>query len=388
MRRVSLSLPSWLNMIAIGDPPPSSVPANNEETCRRGQFECVCQCMVWANCPQFKKKDGLLGWGGRALTALPFIAALSFIQTQKGCVRRGEEGPLFVFPASGKSSRRIGMCFRPHEPSRFLLPEPRPTQQRENPAEISHSSPGRGDSVKASGSFTLKYVLSLCGVFKHTQIHTSPATWSKLNRQQREAESAGSNHRLQNSVSWRCLETDSVRWSCSQLPAEPPSKPDLQLGLSSLGGVLRLDTPCHLQAKANEISAWLISVLRPLSSLVISWVNDQGPATLGWAQRGVQGGWGYAAFEHYPGASANTRRFDSLSSGLRREGGRVCAEEGVRREYNPFVSIVSVATAVMKNKNWINKTYFFLSGVAIRHRLTNLAPVCAPRNARCLQSCV
>lgn len=80
------------------------------------------------------------------------------------------------------------------------------------------------------------------------------------------------------------------------------------------------------------------------------------------------------------------RPFDSLSSQWQGEGGYVCAEEGFRREYNPFVSTVSVATAVMKNKNWINKTYFFLSRVAIRHRLPNLPPVCAPRNARCRQS--
>lgn len=64
----------------------------------------------------------------------------------------------------------------------------------------------------------------------------------------------------------------------------------------------------------------------------------------------------------------------------------MCAEEGVRQGYNPFVSAVSVATAVMKNKNWINKTYFFLSRVAIRHRLLNLPPVYAPRNARYWQS--
>lgn len=101
---------------------------------------------------------------------------------------------------------------------------------------------------------------------------------------------------------------------------------------------------------------------------------------------GWPGRLGGPAFEHYPGASVNTRPFDSLSSWWQGEGGCVCAEAGVRREYNPFVSTVSVATAVMKNKNWINKTYFFLSGVAIRHRLPNLPPVCAQRNARCRQS--
>ncbi len=174
---------------------------------------------------------------------------------------------------------------------------------------------------------------------------------------------------------------DPAQW----LPAEPPSQPDFQLGLSSFGGVLQLDSACHQQARANEIRARLITTLRPLSPLVISWVNDQGPVTLGWMQRGGQRGWG-VAFEHNPGASVNTRPFDSLSSWWQGEGGCVCAEAGVRREYNPFVSAVSVATAVMKNKNWINKTYFFLFGVAIRHRLPNLPPVCAPRNARCRQS--
>lgn len=104
-------------------------------------------------------------------------------------------------------------------------------------------------------------------------------------------------------------------------------------------------------------------------------------STEGWLGR-----LGGPAFEHYPSASVNTRPFDSLFSWWQGEGGYVCAEEGVRREYNPFVSAVSVATPVMKNKNWINKTYFFLSGVAIRHRLPNLPPVCAPRNAPCRHS--
>lgn len=38
----------------------------------------------------------------------------------------------------------------------------------------------------------------------------------------------------------------------------------------------------------------------------------------------------------------------------------MCAEEGVRREYNPFVSSVSVATAVVK-KQKLNKQNIFLS---------------------------
>lgn len=67
--------------------------------------------------------------------------------------------------------------------------------------------------------------------------------------------------------------------------------------------------------------------------------------------RRVAGEAGGPAFEHYPGTSVNTRPFDSLSSWWQGEGGYVCAEEGVRRGYNPFVSTVSVATAVMKNKN-------------------------------------
>ena len=65
------------------------------------------------------------------------------------------------------------------------------------------------------------------------------------------------------------------------LPIQPPSQPDFPLGLSSLGSVLQLDTACHQQARANEIRARLITALRPLSPLVISGVNDQGPVTLG-----------------------------------------------------------------------------------------------------------
>lgn len=110
---------------------------------------------------------------------------------------------------------------------------------------------------------------------------------------------------------------------------------------------------------------------------------------LGECRENGQGGWGGGAaclLERYPWASVNMRPFDSLSSWWQGEGGCVCTEAGVRREYNPFVSAVTVATAVMKNKNWINKTYFFFSGVAIRHRLPNLPPVCVPRNAGLWQS--
>lgn len=99
-----------------------------------------------------------------------------------------------------------------------------------------------------------------------------------------------------------------------------------------------------------------------------------------------EAGGGPCLLERYPWASVNMRPFDSLSSWWQGEGGCLCTEAGVRREYNPFVSAVTVATAVMKNKNWINKTYFFFSGVAIRHRLPNLPPVCVPRNARLWQS--
>lgn len=38
------------------------------------EFECVFQCMLWANCTQFQKKAGLLGRVEWALTASPFIA--------------------------------------------------------------------------------------------------------------------------------------------------------------------------------------------------------------------------------------------------------------------------------------------------------------------------
>lgn len=134
------------------------------------------------------------------------------------------------------------------------------------------------------------------------------------------------------------------------LPTGPSSQPNFPLGLSSLGGVLRLDTACHQQARANEIRACLITALRPLSPLVISWENDQGPAPPWVSTERWPGRLGGPAFEHYPGTSVNTRPFDSLSSWWQGEGGYVCAEEGVRREYNPFVSAVSVATAVMKTK--------------------------------------
>lgn len=126
-----LSLFRWLNTLTFGGHQSSSFTAKNEEHQRSGVFEYVCQCMLWANCTQFQKKEGLLGWVGWALTALPFIAALSFIQTHKGCVRvvvvggsQGWWGALFVFPSHRKSSSRIGMCFRPHELSALCSQRP------------------------------------------------------------------------------------------------------------------------------------------------------------------------------------------------------------------------------------------------------------------------
>ncbi len=102
-RYVSASLPFWLNMITFGVHQSSPFTDKNEENRRSGVLEYVCQCMVWANCTQFQKKEGLLGWVERALTALPFIAALSFIRTHKGCVGWGwRRGALFVFPATEK----------------------------------------------------------------------------------------------------------------------------------------------------------------------------------------------------------------------------------------------------------------------------------------------
>lgn len=291
-------------MITFGVHQSSPIAAKNEENRRSGVFEYVCQCMVWANCTQFQKKEGLLGWVERALTALPFIAALSFIQTHKGCVRGEEEGPLFVFPATEKVPGESGcvsdlMSYpgsAPRAPSNFTAWESSgDSALLSRPEETRLQHPGSVSlSVSASFSFFLKYVLSLCGVFKHTQIHTHTpcATWFELNRRQGETESTGSNNLLQNSARWHCLVRQTARekrwvWDdpalAQWLPTEPPSQPNFQLGLSSLGSVLRLDTACHQQARANEIRARLITALRPQSPLVISWVNDQGPVTLGWA---------------------------------------------------------------------------------------------------------
>lgn len=163
----------------------------------------------------------------------------------------------------------------------------------------------RPGSASLSVSASFPFLSQVCSqsVFKHTQIHTRThtpsATWFELNRHQIEAESSGSNNPLRNSACRQCLVRHTVRvkrwvWDdpAQWLPTEPPSQPDFQLGLSSFGGVLGLDTACHQQARANEIRARLITTLRPLSPLVISWENDQGPVTLGWTQRGGQRGWG------------------------------------------------------------------------------------------------
>lgn len=138
-------------MITLGVHQSTPAAAKNEENRRSGVFEYVCQCMVWANCTQFQKKEGLLGWVERALTALPFIAALSFIQTHKGCVRGGGGGATICLPSHRKKFQENRDVFPTSWAIRVLLPEPHPTSQRENPAEIALSSPGRGgDSVTAS----------------------------------------------------------------------------------------------------------------------------------------------------------------------------------------------------------------------------------------------
>lgn len=290
------------------------IAAKNAENWRSGVFKYVCRCMVWANCTQFLKKEGLLGWVEGALTALPFIAALSFIQTHKGCVRRRgrKRRGHYLSSQPQKKFQQNRDVFPTSWAVRVLLPEPHPTSQRENPAEIALSSPSRcarligGDSVTASRhslsvSVCLAFFLSqVCfqssrRIQTHTNPHTPSATWFELNRQHRENGSAGSSNLLQNSAHCLVRQTvrGSVRWSCARTMAANRaslSQPNFPLGLSSLG-VLRLDTACHQQARANEIRARLITVQRPLSPLVISWVNDQGPVTLGWAKRGGQQGW-------------------------------------------------------------------------------------------------
>lgn len=130
----------------------------------------------------------------------------------------------------------------------------------------------------------------------------------------------------------------------------------------------------------------LIRAVRPLSPWVIGPVNDPGLVTPGWVQGvGLEAGgpclW---ALSLCVGKHAALWFIVPLVAGR----GSVCAEEGVRPPYNSFVSAVSVDTPVMKNKNWINKTYFFLSGVAIRQRLPNLPPVCALWNAWFRQVCL
>lgn len=219
-------------------------------------------------------------------------------------------------------------------------------------------------------------------------MHTTCATWFQLNRQQQKRMSSRGQTIDYNScmLTLFCATVWDDPGLTQRQRADPSPQTDSWLGLSSLGSVLRLDTAWHQQIGANEIKACLISVLRPLSPLVISWVNDQGSVSLGWVQRGGQGGWQAMPFV---ALSRSVCKHATLWFIVLLEAGRgraLCAEAGARQEYNPFVSTVSVATAVMKNKNWINETYFFLSGLAIRHRLLNLPPVCALRNARLQQS--
>lgn len=158
--------------------------AKNEASQRGGVFKYVCQCMVWANCTQFQKKEGLLSWVERALTALPFTAGLSFILTHKGCVMgrgwvqsRGVGGTICL-RSHREGSRRIGMCFRPHDlswgsapsaPSNFTAWE---SSRAGAPLLLAAATRRRVTlSGSASPAFFLKCVFSLCLVLKtHTQI--------------------------------------------------------------------------------------------------------------------------------------------------------------------------------------------------------------------------
>lgn len=69
---------------------------------------------------------------------------------------------------------------------------------------------------------------------------------------------------------------------------------------------------------------------------------------------------------HSPRASVKVELFDLLSSWWHGEGLCKSAEASVKRQYNPYVAAICLATVVMKSKNYINKTFFFLSG-AINH---------------------
>lgn len=146
---------------------------------------------VNARCEQiahdFRRKKVCWARVERALTAPPFSADPSPSSRHIKGVRGGGGGePAICLPSHRKSSRRIGMCFRPHELSGVLLPEPRPTPQRENPAAIALSSPEPrrlGYSVQTlcprrplspfSLSVCLECLLSLHSVSKHTQIHAT-----------------------------------------------------------------------------------------------------------------------------------------------------------------------------------------------------------------------
>lgn len=170
--------------------------------------------MLWANCTQFQKKEGLLGWVEWALTALPFIAALSFIQTHKGCVREGgggggRGGGTICLPKPQKKFQENRDVFPTSWAIRVLLPEPHPTSQRENPAEIA-ARRRLGYSVQALCqclplSFCLKYVLSLCSVFKHTHAHTfCHLVWAKR------AAERDWEHRVKQSI--KTVHADTVWW--------------------------------------------------------------------------------------------------------------------------------------------------------------------------------
>lgn len=67
------------------------------------------------------------------------------------------------------------MCFRPHELSGVLLPEPRPTPQRENPAEIARSSLGRGDSITGARLSVQLLLSSLGSASKNTNTRSHAA---------------------------------------------------------------------------------------------------------------------------------------------------------------------------------------------------------------------
>lgn len=223
-------------MITFGVHQSSPFTAKNGEQRRSGLFEYVCQCMAWANCTQFLKKEGLLGWGERALTALPFKAALSSIHTHKGCARRGrcmcvcvcvgdgKEGPLFVFPATEKVPGESG-CVSD------LMSYPGSAPRAPSKSAAWESS---GDSALLSGPRGLTYSIQTRSLWQclalflsqvrsqylnthtHNSGHTPSAYWLTPNRRRERGVK-------QSITKQRALfgETDSekeeisVRWSCT-----------------------------------------------------------------------------------------------------------------------------------------------------------------------------